>query len=126
MQNITPQLVRGAQVIESYGPAGFRIAGTDYAGSVLVTSYTTIAWPITAVESLTVESLAPLFDASPEVILLGTGARHEMIPSQIKQELKARGIGCDTMDTGAAARTFNVLLAEERKVAVALILPRVG
>jgi uncharacterized protein len=70
------------------------------------------------------EALAPLLTADPatEILLIGTGTRHEMIAPELRAALKAHGIGIDTMDTGAACRTFNVLLGESRRVAVALHL----
>lgn len=121
MMNVTPQLQAGAQRIESYGASGFRIAGKDYATSVLVSPAVTRPLALTA-EQLTAEALLPLLDPLPEVLLIGTGARHTMPPPALRAALKARGIASDSMDTGAAARTFNILLAEGRNVSVALIL----
>ena len=123
MQDVTPQLTKGAQRIESYGPAGFRIAGITYAGSVLVRVEATENWSVTSAADITLESLAPLIAATPEVLIIGTGPRHEMIPPALRMALKQKGIASDSMDTGAAVRTFDILLAEGRKVAAALLLP---
>lgn len=121
MQDIMPPLAAGAQVIRSYGPAGFRIAGVDHASHVLVTASATVAWN----GELTPEALAPIFSASPavEILLIGTGTRHEMLDPTIRKALKERGLSIDTMDSGAACRTFNILLGESRNVAAALRLP---
>jgi uncharacterized protein len=121
MQDIMPQLGAGAQLVRSYGPQGFRIGQDAHESHVLVLPTQTVAWS----GELTVEVLAPLLAAEPvtEILLIGTGKRHEMIPPLLKQALKARGVGCDTMDTGAACRTFNILLGEGRHVAAALLLP---
>lgn len=123
--DITPKLDDTAQLIQSYGPAGFRIAGVDYAGSVLVTALLTSEVPQRQAEQLTVESFERLWNFDPplEILLIGTGKTHEMLPPELKKALKARGIGVDAMSTGAAARTFNILLAEERRVAALLLLP---
>ena len=122
MQNITPQSAQGAPLVEAYGVQGFRIAGNHYAGSVLVTPQQVHPLHITDINALTLEALFPALAGDTEVLLLGTGAQHAMIPPILKAALKARGIGCDSMDTGAAARTFNVLLSEARNVSAVLIL----
>ena len=121
MQDIMPPVGANAQLIQSYGHAGFRIGNTHYTSSVLVTPTTTFAWN----GAWTIEALAPLFDTDPgpEILLLGTGTRHTMLDAHLRQMLKTKGVGIDTMDTGAACRTFNILLGESRRVAAALILP---
>ncbi len=127
MQNITPQLARGAPIIESYGGEGFRIAGSDYASSILVTPSAVHAWSVAHADDITMESLAPLFTgASPQVLLIGTGYAHTRIAPEIVMAMKSHRIACDTMDTGAACRTFNILLAEGRNASAALILPAKG
>lgn len=120
MQDMMPQLGAGAQLVRSYGPEGFRIGQDSYAGHVLVLPAQTVAWS----GELTIEALAPLLSADPatEIIIIGTGKRHEMVSPELKRALKVRGVGIDTMDTGAACRTFNVLLGEGRRVAAALML----
>jgi uncharacterized protein len=121
--DITPQLPSGRQVIQGYGEGGFRIAGQRHAGSVLVFPERTLPWPVTAVSSITLQSLQPVLapDAGIRVLLIGCGARMTTLDPALRQELRAAGIGVETMDTGAACRTFNVLLAEARAAAAALI-----
>lgn len=121
MQDITPPLNANAQLIQSYGVGGFRIGNAEHTSHVLVLPSATVAWS----GELTLEALAPLLDVIPptEVLLIGTGARHEMIAPELRRALKAHEIGVDTMDTGAACRTFNILLSESRHVAAALRLP---
>lgn len=119
--DVTPRLAAGAQRVESYGPAGFRIGGVEYTGSVLISPGGTQPWTATQASDITAESLAPLLDGDIELLLIGTGARHEMVAPGLRAALKAKHIGLDSMDSGAAARTFNILLAEGRKVAAALL-----
>ncbi|MES2984980.1 MAG: Mth938-like domain-containing protein [Pseudomonadota bacterium] len=121
MQDIMPPVGADAQLIQSYGPAGFRIGNASYTTPVLVLPATTVAWS----GELTLDALTPILESDPatEILLIGTGARHEMVPAELRQALKARGLGVDTMDTGAACRTFNILLGESRRAAVALLLP---
>ena len=121
MQDIMPPVGANAQLIRSYGPLGFRIGQADYTTHMLVLPTETHAWS----SELTLEALAPLFayDPTTEVLLIGTGARHEMVDPMLRKALKEKGLALDTMDTGAACRTFNILLGEGRRVAVALRLP---
>jgi len=120
---ITPDIPQDRQVIESYGEGRFRISGRAHEGSVLVFPDRTLAWPVTAMAELSMETLAEVVAARPpvEILLIGCGAKLALLPGPLRQALRAQGIGCDTMDTGAACRTYNVLLAEARRVAAALI-----
>jgi uncharacterized protein len=120
MQDIMPPVGADAQLIQSYGASGFRIGHGTYDTPVLVLPTSTMLWS----GELTIAALEPILNSTPptEVLLIGTGKRHEMIPPELRKELKARGVGVDTMDTGAACRTFNILLGEGRMVAAALLL----
>lgn len=82
------------------------------------------AWEVAAAGDLTVESLAPVLAeeaGSIELLLLGTGADLVLVSSSVREALRAAGIRCEPMATGAAARTYNVLMAENRRVAAALL-----
>ena len=127
MVDITPAVSEQRQLIQSYGDGGFRIAGADYAGSVLIEAEQTHLWPIIDAASITFLSLAPLTQkigaqsAGGVVLLLGTGSEPATVDKGLRLELRAMGIGLEVMGTGAACRTFNVLLAEDRAVVAALI-----
>ncbi|MFY8106518.1 MAG: Mth938-like domain-containing protein [Elstera sp.] len=121
MVDITPLIPGNRQVIERYGDSGFRISGVAWTSSVLVRPTQTLAWEVSRLEDITEESLAPLLDGAVEVLLIGCGARIEMISPKLRAAVRARGPVIDAMDTGAACRTYNVLLAEDRRVAAALI-----
>jgi uncharacterized protein len=116
------QLVQpGRQVIERYGPTGFRIAGVVHTGPVLVFPDRTLAWMAAAA---TVESLRPVVaQGGIELLLIGLGRRGAPVTPGLRAALKTYGIGVEAMDTGAACRTYNVLLAEDRRVAAALLPP---
>lgn len=116
-----PPVGADAQLIQSYGTGGFRIANRQYDHSVLVMPTATVAWDGT----FEAASLEVLLRAYPkiDVVLMGTGERHELVPPALRGMLKSHGIAFDTMDTGAACRTFNILLGEGRRVAAALRLP---
>lgn len=79
-------------------------------------------WRTSVVGELTADDLAPLIDSSPELILLGTGQRAVFPPRELVFSLARQGIGLEVMDTAAACRTFNILIAEGRRVAAVLIV----
>ncbi len=122
--DLTPDLPSERQVVESYGGGRFRVSGTAYEGSILVRAERTLAWPVADFAAVTPETLDPLFEAGEgvvEVLLIGCGPKMALIPEALSTALRARGVAADAMDTGAACRTYNVLLSEERRVAAALI-----
>ena len=121
--DITPLVPAGRQVIEAYGNGGFVIAGTRYIGSVIVFSERTLAWPVAAAAQVSEGALTPLFASAPlpEILVIGCGAGFLPAPAPLRAGLRARGLALEWMDTGAACRTFNVLLAEGRPAAAALI-----
>jgi uncharacterized protein len=111
----------GRQVIERYGTTGFRVSGATYTGPVLVFPDRTTAWVDAAIEFL---SLAPVVEhGGVELLLLGLGRQMSPINPALRAALRARSIAVEAMDTGAACRTYNVLLAEDRRVAAALLPP---
>jgi uncharacterized protein len=121
--DVTPRVPGGRQLINAYGDGGFRIAGVAFKGSVLVATERTLAWPVASMAGLTLDSLLPLLEAGAaiEILLIGCGASIGFIPKSLRDALRARHIAVDGMNTGAACRTYNVLLAEDRRVAAALI-----
>ncbi len=116
---LTPQTPAGRQLIERYGAGGFRVSGVIFAGPVLVFPERTILWDNAAP---TIEGLAPVIaEGGIELVILGLGRRGAPAAMALRAALKTRGIGIEAMDTGAACRTYNVLLAEDRRVAAALL-----
>ena len=118
-----PGFVPGRHMLDSYGRGGFRFAGMSHRGSILALPSGVRAWPVESLAELTIEALRPIFDEEPslELLLLGTGDQPGFVPEAIRRHVRAAGIGLDPMATGPAARTYNVLVAEERRVGAALI-----
>jgi uncharacterized protein len=113
----------GRAPIDAYGNGGFRFAGMSHRGSLLILPSGMHAWPPESMAEIVVDSFAPAF-AEQETIglmLFGTGERQVFPSADIRREFALRAITLEAMDTGAAARTYNVLLAEGRAVAAALI-----
>ncbi len=110
------------QVVESYGDLQFKISGAQFQGSVLVFPERSQPWPVTNFDSLSLETLSPVIEeGSVQVLLLGCGPKLLMPPPDLRSAMREKGIAIEPMDTGAACRTYNVLLAEGRAVAAALI-----
>lgn len=126
--DITPLIPEDRQVIDSYGPGRFQIAGVAYAGPVLVFPNAVLNWDVADAEdafsAFDPSSLGAVAAANPaiEVLLLGTGTRTEFVRPSLKASIKQSiGLVPDAMETGAACRTYNILLAEGRRVAAALL-----
>ena len=123
--DVTPLIPGGRQIIESYGEGRFRVAGQIHTGAVIVFLERTIAWPVTSPEQAGLDNLEPVIAAAREgsvdLLLFGQGRRMLLVPPALRHGLREAGIVIEPMDTGAACRTYNVLMAEGRRVAAALI-----
>jgi uncharacterized protein len=119
--DITPIIPAGRQLIKGYGDLGFTISGVRWEGSVLVFPERTLSWASVGLDQVDQQSLAPVVEARPELLLLGCGRSMGAVPQSLRVWLRNHGVKIEVMDTGAACRTFNVLLAEDRSVAAALI-----
>jgi uncharacterized protein len=114
----------GKHPIEGYGAGGFRFGGMSHRGSILALPSGIRAWDAAVFQDITVESLAPVFAEAPgliEHLLIGTGTELVPIARELREKLRVAGIRVEPMATAAAARTYSVLLAEDRRVAAALI-----
>lgn len=116
------QKPQGQNAISSYGPGFVTINGHTYRHSLVVGHDRLIAdWPVAKAEDLSSEHLVGL-DRGCDVILLGTGARQCFPQRAVLKPMLAKRIGVEVMDTAAACRTYNILLAEGRAVVAALIV----
>ena len=115
--------VPGRHLIDAYGAGGFRFAEMSHRGSILALPSGIQAWEVDAPEALSEKAFAPVFaeSAGIETLLIGMGLDVRPIGSALRQRFRDAHIGVDVMQTGAAARTYNVLVAENRRVAAALI-----
>jgi len=118
----TPHLPRPAQ-IEAYGDGGFRFGGMSHRGSLLCLPDGIWAWPVKDHAQLTSSVLAPVFARGEalDVFLIGVGRDPWPLPERIRARFRELSISVDTMPTGAAVRTYNILLAEDRRVGAGLI-----
>ncbi len=112
----------GRHAIDAYGNGGFRFGDMSHRGSILALPSGVRAWGVAGVADLDEAALAPVFaEAGLELLLLGTGVDIAGVPQSLRWRFREAGIGLDVMQTGAAARTYNILLAENRSVGAALI-----
>lgn len=123
MADIMPMIPSDRQVIDGYGPGQFCISGQWRVGAVIVLPDRTLPWEATDVASLSVEDFGPILTAEPkvEILLLGTGSTMRMIPKALRLALREQGVVVELMDSRAVCRTYNVLLAEGRRVAAAML-----
>jgi uncharacterized protein len=117
-------MARDAPVVDAYGEGGFRVGGAWRPGSLLIVEDVAQAWPVGSPTELTVESLEPVLAAgreASEFLLLGMGSANTLPPRAVREALARAGVGLEFMDTPAAARLYNVLTADGRRLACALI-----
>ena len=119
----TPETAAGRKLIQAYGDGGFRIGGERFAGSILVFPERVAPLPVAGFADITVEILAAVTGAPEpvEILVIGCGPRQLVADPGLRAGLRAAGIALDCMDTGAACRTYNVLVSESRRVAAVLI-----
>ena len=123
--DLTPLIPSGRQIVESYGEGRFRVTGQLHESPILVFPDRTLVWHVTGAAEASLENLEPILAAGREgkleLLLFGQGPRMLLVPQALRQGLRDAGIVLEPMDTGAACRTYNVLMAEGRLVAAALI-----
>jgi uncharacterized protein len=117
-----PHLPRAA-LIDAYGDGGFRFEGMSHRGSLLCFPDGIWAWAVTDVAELTAESLAAAFNRAENLdfFLIGSGRDPWPLPEHLRSRFRELSLRVDSMATGAAVRTFNILLAENRRVGAGLI-----
>ena len=121
--------IEGQNAISRHGPDGVIVNGTPYRSSVIVPWAGGVApWPVADFAALAEAHFAALAALRPELVIFGSGPRIRFVHPTLLRPLTGQRIGVETMDTAAACRTYNVLLAEGRKVVAALLFesPKTG
>ena len=122
MADISPIIPAGRQVIETYGEMRFHISGERYEHGVIVLPDQVLAWAPETWADVDFASFQALTGSDlADVMLLGCGPRAQLPDKALRQALRDAGMVVEPMDTGAACRTYNVLMAEDRRVAAALL-----
>ncbi len=109
--------------IDAYGNGGFRFADMSHRGSLLIVPTGIYAWDAASMSDVTPEACAAFLRemTPPAIVLLGTGATHVMPCEPVRRLFSHARLGLEIMTTGAACRTYNILLAEGRDVGAALL-----
>jgi len=112
------------QTVTGYEDASVDINTVRFEHSLVVLpEVPPLSWAVESFDALTVADFAPIEALTPDVVILGTGLRQRFVHPRLLTSLTTRRIGVECMDNQAACRTYNILMAEGRKVALALILP---
>jgi len=122
--DVTPLIKEGQKIVQNYRDGGFTISGERVEGAVILTPSDIIKWPVDkSFEQLELKDFDLLegYKSEFDVFLLGAGQTMKFLPKDLKTSLIQQGINFDVMDTGAACRTYNVLMAEGRRVLCALM-----
>ena len=115
--------VPGRHQLDFYGQGGFRFAGMSHKGSIIALPSGIVAWPVASAAELRAEHFESALKETPKIdfLLVGTGLDIVPLSAELRRPFREAGISIDTMQTGAAARTYNILVAENRRAGAALI-----
>ena len=112
----------GQNLIRAYAPASITINNMAYTRSLIVTPAQVTDWPPASFTELLAAHFEMIAVMQPEVVILGTGAILQFPPPKLTRALVEAKIGLEVMDTGAACRTYNILMSDGRRVAAALLM----
>jgi uncharacterized protein len=115
-------LAQGRNMFTGYGSGYVAVNGVRHHSSIVVTPYRIVAWDVRVPEALTQDVFTHLTSFEVEILLLGTGEAVHFPHPRSSQPLRDAGIGLEVMDTAAACRTYNILVAEDRRVAAAVLV----
>jgi uncharacterized protein len=111
--------------VTGYGPDYIEVNRVRHAGSLIVAPDSPVrAWSAEQIETLREDDFAPVLALEPELVLVGTGAQQHFLPAPLIARFAQVGVGFEVMDTAAACRTFNILMAENRRVVGAFLSPK--
>lgn len=123
VRNLHDGFLPGRHPIDAYGNGGFRFADMSHRGSVLALPSGIRAWDVSGPDGFTTEAFAAVLAErrAIDVLLIGAGRNIAVLPDALVWMFREARIGVDVMATGAAARTYNIMLGEGRQVAAALV-----
>ena len=121
--DITPLVPEDRQIVQSYGTGRFKVSRIEYQGSIIVLPGRTLSWHIAKHDDINIKNLVAVLEEEPriEILLIGCGQMMQLLPRELIDACRRKGLAVDAMDTGAACRTYNILAAEGRRVAAGLV-----
>ncbi|MDX6751780.1 Mth938-like domain-containing protein [Geminicoccaceae bacterium 1502E] len=117
----SPHIPADRQVVQAYQAGGFKVSGTVFEGSIIVLPEEVRPWSVQTPGDLAAELFAGLRESGVDILVVGLGPDFLPFPAELRRTLREWGMVVEAMATPAACRTYNVLLAEDRRVAAALI-----
>ncbi len=120
---IAPLVPENRQIVQSYGIGRFKVSQIEHQGSIIVLPSRSLSWAVDVFEDINLQNLNPVFEEEPriEILLIGCGQMMQLLPQDLSETCRQKELAIDAMDTGAACRTYNILAAEGRRVAAALV-----
>ena len=119
---LAEDIIENSYRFTAYQQDSVSINDQEFSESLVISATTLLhPWPVSSLEELSEETLTPIFELNPDVVLLGTGKRQQFPAASIMGHFGKLGIGLEVMDNGALCRTFNILIAEQRSVVAAVI-----
>ena len=112
----------GRNHITGSGSGYVAVNGVRYEHPIVVTPERIEPWPVVRSSPINPEDVTALLAHTPQIVLIGTGARLDFPPAAVLRPLIEARIGYEVMDTGAACRTYAILMAEDRRVVAALVV----
>jgi uncharacterized protein len=120
---LTDDSSTGIKLVRAYGPGEIRVGEETLHRSCLLRADRVVSdWRPQTLDELQPADLEAIFALDPEIVVLGSGSRQKFPPHALVARILERGIGCEVMDTGAACRTYNVLVSEDRRAVAALFV----
>jgi uncharacterized protein len=119
---LTDESTRGTYLVRAYAPGEVRIGERLIQHSCLLRADRIEDWRPQTLAQVSAPDLEPILALQPEIIVLGAGSTQRFLDSSLMAAVWSRGIGLEVMDTGAACRTYNILVTEDRRVVAALLL----
>ena len=114
----------GRQLFSGYGPGYVAVNNVRYERNVLVSPEDVVEWPVKDFGTLAGGDFTFVAAKRPEILIIGTGNRQHFLPAELARALAAGGAGVEVMDTKAACRTYNILVAEGRRVVAAILVEK--
>lgn len=124
MQDITPIIPEGRKIIQAYGNGGFTVNGEKINSAIFITQDSLVKINASNLQEINQNFFAEIGNilSEQEIMLVGYGTNSDFFPAEIEKFLRDKKISIDYINSGAACRTYNILLSEERKVC-AIIIP---
>jgi uncharacterized protein len=119
---LTDDTQAGTNFIRAYEPGEIRIGERAVRTNCIVTADQVMEWPVMSLATMKLDDLEPIIALKPEIVILGSGPTQQFPDAALLGAVLSRGIGCEVMNTGAACRTYNVLVGEDRRVVAALVV----